>query len=35
MKYKIGGYGREFFDRDLRSKKKKFVENKLAKKGKL
>ena len=34
MKYKIGGYGREFFDRDLKNKKKKFVENKLAKKGK-
>jgi hypothetical protein len=34
LKYKIGGYGREFFAQYLTSKKKKFTEQKLAKKGK-
>ena len=34
LKYKIGGYGREFFAQYLLSKKKKYLEQKLAKKGK-
>ena len=33
LKYKIGGYGKEFFGDYLSSKKQVFKENKLKKKG--